>query len=129
MITLKRAVAVSRNIPAVKAFQRVGSKNVVKFVQGLGIDLNDVAYEAYSIGGLDPGVSTLEMAGAYAAFANGGYYTEPYTVSKIVYRETGDEVDLVPETNRAMKDSTAYLVTNVLSISLDISFFIKGDIK
>jgi len=122
LITLKRAVAVSRNIPAVKAFQRVGSKNVVKFVQGLGIDLNDVAYEAYSIGGLDPGVSTLEMAGAYAAFANGGYYTEPYTVSKIVYRETGDEVDLVPETNRAMKDSTAYLVTNVLEYAANYGF-------
>lgn len=122
LITLKRAVAVSRNIPAVKAFQKVGSKNVVKFVQSLGIDLNDVAYEAYSLGGIDPGVTTVEMAGAYAAFANGGYYTEPYTVSKIIYRETGEEVDLTPETNRAIKESTAYLVTNVLEYAANYGF-------
>lgn len=122
LITLKRAVAVSRNIPAVKAIQQVGTKNVVKFVQSLGIDLNDVAYEAYALGGIDPGVTTVEMAGAYAAFANGGYYTEPYTVSKIVYRDSGEEVDMIPETNRAIKESTAYLLTNVLEYAANNGF-------
>ena len=114
LITLKQAVAVSRNVPAVKAFQQVGAKNVVKFVQSLGINLKDTAYESYAIGGLDKGVTTLQMAGAYAAFANGGYYAEPYTVSKIVYRETGEEKDMTSERKQVMKDSTAYLMTNVL---------------
>lgn len=122
LITLKRAVAVSRNIPAVKAIQQVGTKNVAKFVQSLGIDINDVAFEAYALGGLDPGVTTVEMAAAYAAFANGGYYTEPYTVSKIIYRESGEEENLIPETNRAIKESTAYLVTNVLEYAANYGF-------
>ena len=123
LMTLRRALAVSRNVPAIKAFQQVGAKNVAKFVEGLGIPLkNHVAYEAYAIGGLDEGVTTVQMAGAYAAFANGGYYTEPYTVSKIIYRETGEEKDMTPETNRAMKDSTAYLITNVLEYAAHYGF-------
>lgn len=122
LITLKQAVAVSRNIPAVKAFQQVGAKNVAKFVQGLGIDLNDVAYESYAIGGLDKGVTTVQMAAAYAAFANGGYYIEPYTVSKIVFRENGEELDLTSEKKQAMKDSTAYLITNVLEYAARSGF-------
>ena len=123
LMTLRRALAISRNVPAIKAFQQVGGKNVAKFVEGLGIPLkNHVAYEAYAIGGLDEGVTTVQMAGAYAAFANGGYYTQPYTVSKIIYRETGEEKDMTPETNRAMKDSTAYLITNVLEYAAHYGF-------
>ena len=123
VMTLRNALAVSRNVPAIKAFQRVGAKNVAAFVEGLGIPLKDhVAYEAYAIGGLDKGVTPTQMAGAYAAFANGGYFTEPYTVSKIVYRETGEEKDMTPETSRAMKDSTAYLVTNVLEYAAHYGF-------
>lgn len=119
LMTLKRAVAVSRNIPALKAFQTVqndvGNKKIVEFVEGLGIDLkNDVAYESYSIGGLDPGVSTLQMAAAYAAFANGGYYTEPHTVKSITYRDTGETVEFEVKKTQAMKESTAYLTSNVL---------------
>lgn len=119
LMTLKRAVAISRNIPALKAFQTVqndvGNKKIVEFVEGLGINLkDDVAYESYSIGGLDPGVSTLEMAAAYAAFANGGYYTEPYTVKSITYRDTGETVEFEVKKTQAMKESTAYLTSNVL---------------
>lgn len=127
LMTLKRAVAISRNIPALKAFQTVqndvGNKKIVEFVEGLGIDLkNDVAYESYSIGGLDPGVSTLEMAAAYAAFANGGYYTEPYTVKSITYRDTGETVEFEVKKTQAMKESTAYLTTNVLEYAARSGF-------
>jgi len=119
MMTLKEALSISRNIPALKAFQivqdSVGNKKIVEFVEGLGIDLEgDVAYESYSIGGLSSGVNTLQMAAAYAAFANGGYYTEPYTVKSITYRDTGETVEFEAKKTQAMKDSTAYLITNVL---------------
>lgn len=121
LMTLREALSVSRNIPALKAFQivnndkNIGNKKIVDFVEGLGIDLkDDIAYEAYSIGGLSSGVSTLQMAAAYAAFANGGYYIEPYTVKSITYRDTGEKVEFEVNKKQAMKDSTAYLITNVL---------------
>lgn len=127
LMTLREALSVSRNIPALKAFQTVqsdvGNKKIVDFVEGLGIDLEgDVAYEAYSIGGMSSGVTTLQMAAAYAAFANGGYYTEPYTVKSITYRDTGETVEFEVKKTQAMKDSTAYLITNVLEYAAHYGF-------
>ena len=54
------------------------------------------------------------MAGAYAAFANGGYYTEPYTVTKVEYIDTGKTVSLKSKTKKAMSDSTAWQITDSL---------------
>ncbi|MCI6266247.1 MAG: transglycosylase domain-containing protein [Erysipelotrichaceae bacterium] len=127
LMTLRDALSISRNIPALKAFQTVqkdvGNKKIVEFVEGLGIDLeNDVAYESYSIGGLSSGVTTLQMAAAYAAFANGGNYTEPYTVKSITYRDTGETIEFEVKKTQAMKDSTAYLITNVLEYAAHYGF-------
>lgn len=127
LMTLREALSVSRNIPALKAFQEVqkevGNKKIVNFVENLGIDLkDDVAYESYSIGGMSDGVTTVQMAAAYAAFANGGYYTEPYTVKSIKYRENGKTEEFEQKKTRAMKDSTAYLITNVLEYAANYGF-------
>lgn len=127
LMTLRDALSISRNIPALKAFQTVqkdaGNKKIVEFVQGLGIPLKDnVAYESYSIGGMSSGVNTVQMAAAYAAFANGGYYTEPYTVKSITYRDSGKTTDFETKKTQAMKDSTAYLITNVLEYAAHYGF-------
>ena len=119
LMTLRDALAVSRNIPAIKSLQTVnkdvGNKKIVSFVEGLGIELKDhVAYESYAIGGLETGVTTTQMAAAYGAFANGGYYIEPYTVQSITYRATGETTEFETKKTQAMKESTAYLMNNVL---------------
>ena len=117
LMTLKQALSISRNIPALKAFQYVqedvGNAKIKEFVNNLGMNLDNV-YESYSIGGLSEGVTTLQMASAYAAFANGGYYTEPYSVTSITYRSTGETTDFDIKKKQAMKDSSAYLITNCL---------------
>ena len=127
LMTLREALSVSRNIPALKAFQTVqtnaGNKKIVEFVEGLGIKLKDnVAYESYSIGGMSEGVTTTQMAAAYAAFANGGYYTEPYTIKSIKYRDNGEIEEFEHSKKQAMKDSTAYLMTNVLEYAANYGF-------
>lgn len=127
LMTLREALSISRNIPALKALQTVqkdvGNKKIVEYVENLGINLsNDVAYESYAIGGLDEGVTTVQMAGAYAAFANGGYYTEPYTVKSITYRSDGKTKKFENKRVQAMKDSTAYLITNVLEYAAHYGF-------
>jgi penicillin-binding protein 1A len=127
LMTLREALSVSRNVPAIKALQTVnkdvGNSKIVQFVENLGIDLDkDVAYESYAIGGLDEGVTTVQMAGAYAAFANGGYYIEPYTVKSITYRSSGKTKKFESKKTRAMKDSTAYMITNVLEYAAHYGF-------
>lgn len=127
LMTLRDALSVSRNVPAVKSLQTVqkdvGNKKIVEFVENLGIKLkNNVAYESYAIGGLDEGVNTVQMAAAYAAFANGGYYTDPYTVKSITYRSNDKTEKFESKRKQAMKDSTAYLITNILEYAAHYGF-------
>ncbi|GGB54591.1 hypothetical protein GCM10011409_35250 [Lentibacillus populi] len=110
-ITMRRALEWSRNIPALKAFQAVGKDQAQEFASGLGINIDSI-YESAAIGGFD-GVSPLQMAGAYAAFGNGGTYHEPFTVKKIVF-PSGKEWKPEPKLHDAMHDYTAYMITDML---------------
>lgn len=115
-MTLRTALAQSRNIPALKAFQQNENENIKNFAESLGLNPqveNGLVYESHALGGYD-GEAPLTMAGAYAAFANGGYYTEPYTYTKIVYRDTDKEEEVDAERTQVMSDSTAYMTSNVL---------------
>ena len=116
-MTLKVALGESRNIPAVKAFQSVENEKIKEFVTKLGIQPEIAAdgsiHEAHALGAFN-GSNPVQMAGAYAAFGNGGYYTKPYTVSSVEYIDTGKTVSLKSKTEKAMSDSTAYMITDTL---------------
>ena len=138
LMTLREALSTSRNIPALKAFQEVGPKNITTFVNGLGLDVarntsssnykvysngaDNAINEAYAIGGVSYGFTPLEMAEAYASFANGGYHIESHTVTKIEYRNTGEVLEFTEEKQKIMSDSTAYLVNNVLQYAVEHAF-------
>ncbi len=124
-MTMRQALAKSRNIPAVQAFQAVDKNKISEFVHNLGIDYCQYRngkdqpptdcnlYEAYAIGGgID--LSPKEMAAAYGTFARGGYYIEPYTYTKIIYKETGKVTEYKPEKIQAMSEATAYMITDML---------------
>ena len=115
-ITLRRALSTSRNIPALKAFQQVDNEKIVEFVTSLGITPEIESgriHEAHAIGAFT-GVSPLQMAAAYAAFSNGGYYNQPYSVKKIEFRSTGEIKEHEGEKVRVMSDATAFMISSVL---------------
>lgn len=115
-ITMRRALSTSRNIPALKAFQQVDNKKIIEFVTSLGIEpeiSNGKIHEAHSIGAFT-GVSPLTMSAAYAAFSNGGFYNEPYTVSKIVFRDTNKTEEHKSKPKRVMSDATAFMISSIL---------------
>lgn len=114
MMTMKKALLLSRNIPAIQAFQQLDKEKVSEFVHNLGIDYGDELYESAAIGGFN-GMSPVSMSAAYAAFARGGYYIAPYAFSKIVYRQ--DDSTFEPKVNKvkAMSEETAYLMNNMLT--------------
>ena len=116
LMTMREALRISRNIPALKAFQENQNENIVEFVKSLGLSPEEEdgrVHEAHSIGAYN-GESPLTVAAAYAAFANGGYYTEPYTFTKIVYRNSEEVYEYKPQTTKVMDDSTAYMVADML---------------
>ncbi|XJZ26012.1 transglycosylase domain-containing protein [Bacillota bacterium Lsc_1132] len=116
-MTIRTALQLSRNTPAVQTLQQVGTDKAKTFANNLGIPLKEV-YESYAIGGLRTGVSTLEMAGAYSAFGNNGFYTKPHAVTKIKLRD-GTEINTAPETKVVMKDYTAFMITDMLKSVLE----------
>lgn len=113
-ITMKNALATSRNVPALQAFQQVDPKNIEEFVHNLGIDYGDTLLESFSIGGMPRGFTPLESSAAYAAFARGGYYIEPYSFTEIKNLETEEVIEHKYEKKRAMSEETAYLITDIL---------------
>ncbi len=120
LLTLREALGLSRNIPALRAFQSLNNKQILNFVMGLGLKpevVNGYIHEAHALGAYN-GSNPVQMAAAYAAFANQGYYIEPYTVTKIIYTESGDVDEFTPVKNRAMKESTAYVITDALKWSV-----------
>ena len=115
-MTTRRALSLSRNIPALKAFQQVDNSKIIEFVQKLGIEPeieNGKIHEAHALGAFT-GVNSLDMAGAYAAFSNGGYYNEPYAVSRVIINASGEEYTHESEKTKAMEDSTAFMITSML---------------
>ena len=122
-ITLRYSLANSRNIPALKAFQQIDNKKIVDFVTSIGITpeiSNGAIHEAHAIGAFT-GSNPLSMAGAYQVFSNGGYYYEPYSVNKIVFRETNQTIEYASPKVRVLSDSTAYMITDVLKGVLELN--------
>jgi penicillin-binding protein 1A len=126
--TIRDHLVWSRNIPALKTFQEVGADDATDFARSLGFPIADEqkGNEANSIGGIDA-ASPLVMAGAYAAFGNGGYYIEPHTVKKIIYSD-GREESLAPTEAKVMEDSTAFLITDMLRSVVDSGTGVKANI-
>ena len=112
---MRAALMDSRNIPALQAFQQVDKKNIAEFVGNLlniTVDPNTL-YETNAIGG-GIEVSPLQMSAAYASFARGGYYIEPYAFTKIIYLENEKTWEYKYTKTRVMSEETAYMVTDIL---------------
>ena len=112
-VPMSRALAWSYNIPAVRAFETVGYERAKHFAEKIGIPVSKDE-PTTAIGGNVDGVSTLQMAGAFASFGNKGYYNKPSTIVK-VFNANGKELpNMKEEPVKAMSEETAYLMTNIL---------------
>lgn len=115
-VSARNAINQSMNIPAVRAMQSVGVEYAKKFAENLGISTftkNDNSL-SMALGGLDQGATVLEMAGAYATFANGGLYIKPKLYTKVLDSEGKEILSTKTTAQRVMKDTTAYLITDCL---------------
>ena len=121
-ITLQYALQQSRNVPAVETLNKVGLNRAKTFLNGLGIDYPDMHYSnAISSNTTESnkqyGASSEKMAAAYAAFANGGIYHKPMYINKVVFSD-GSEKEFSDAGTRAMKETTAYMMTEMMKTVL-----------
>lgn len=115
-IDLTTALTKSENIPAVWLLNQVGVKTGVKYAEEMGIkmDKNDTNL-AIALGGLTYGTNTMEMAGAFSVYANGGEYNEPYSI-KLIKDHDGKDLFKYnpPKPKRVFSETTAYHMTQML---------------
>ena len=107
--TMIDALANSNNVPAVWTLKQVGIAKAKKFAEGLGLSFAEKQDNnlAIALGGLYHGNTTLQMADAYQAFANGGLRIEAHMVRKVV-DSSGNEIYSNDEKlERVMKEKTA----------------------
>ncbi len=83
-VSLRKALQLSLNVPAVKLQYLVGVKNTLNYAKNLGINsLNDSSRFGLSLALGGGEVSLLELTGAYATFANEGVYNKPVSVLEV----------------------------------------------
>jgi len=120
-VLVRTALANSYNVPAVKTLQFVGLPGMLDMAHRLGIkSLNRPDYGlSLTLGGGD--VTLLEMAGAYAVFANQGWRVPPLAVLKLVDGQ-GHVIEDAQRQNQGqaigqqvMSAQHAYLITDILS--------------
>ncbi len=118
-VTLREAVKRSLNVPAVKLMNEIGVAQCKAFASNLGVEFDEEdASLTLALGGFAYGVSPVQMAGAYAAFASGGVYEAPYLVrcitdsnGNVLYARAGERV-------RVMSEQNAYILTSMLQSAI-----------
>ena len=117
-VTVRTGVQRSINTVAVRILQKLGASRSYDFMEqnlGMDLDTSDLGPSPLALGGLTVGVTTEQVAAAYGAFLNNGIYTPPRTIVRI---ESNDHSEVIVDTGNqsrpAMKESTAYMMTQML---------------
>ena len=111
--TLRRALALSRNLVTIKLLHKVGIDTVIDYARQLGITTSIQNDLSIALG--SSGVSLIELVRAYAVFASGGYLIEPTFVIK-VENQSKKTIALQPikEKKQILDTATAYCMTHML---------------
>ncbi len=82
-VTLRFALKESRNVPAVRLFDQLGSDKVFAFAKKFGLPVENFPRNDLTVGLGSSDVQPIEIVTAYAALANGGYKVEPWFIREI----------------------------------------------
>lgn len=116
-ITVRRAVESSQNIPFVEIMEQLKPKASIQYLKKMGITSLTKEDETLvlALGGLQEGISPLEMAGAYSMIANDGEYIEP-TFYSTIENEAGKTIlKTKQKKKRVVSKEVAYIVKNILT--------------
>ena len=111
-MTLRRALELSRNIPAVKLMDALGPNQVAQYAKRMGITSPIPPYLPVALGAAE--ASLIEMTSAYSVFPNQGVRMSPYLVEQIADREGNLLEENRPVPHEGLRADTAYVMTNIL---------------
>jgi len=111
-MTLRRALELSRNVPAVRLMEALGPAEVVKYPRMLGVTTPLPEFLSVAIGSAEG--TLLEMASAYSALPNQGVRMSPITALEVTDRDGNMLEQQRPMPHETIRADTAYIVTELL---------------
>lgn len=117
-MTLRTALARSKNLVSVRVMQEIGAKYARKYVSRFGFD--PAQQPPVLTLGLGAGLVTpLQMVSGISVFANGGFRVDPYLISHITDAQGNVVAQARPrtsgdESNRAIDPRNAYIIDSML---------------
>lgn len=120
LVTMRTAVEWSINTYAVQMLDQIGIRTGFDYAKAMGLELvdtpgtNDLGLAPLSLGGLTKGATPMQMAAAYGAIANGGIYTKPHFITRIVDVNGVEVYNYEPTYERVLTEQTSWLMTNIL---------------
>jgi penicillin-binding protein 1A len=112
LITLRRALAQSRNIPALKLANKIGIKNVIDYAERFGITSKIPPYLPVALGSAE--ISLIEQTAAYSVFPNDGVRVTPHYITRVTDYEGRVMEEDFPEVKDVISERTARLMTSML---------------
>lgn len=112
VLTLRRILAQSVNVASVKLQDIIGADAVIDFAHRAGIATELKPFASLALGVTE--ISPLELAGAYATFANQGIFVEPYLIERVTTRDSRVLEAHQPRARKGMEPQIAALVVNLL---------------
>lgn len=115
IMTMRNAIAKSKNIINAKALMDIGVDKSMEFVKKMGI--TNIGNEGVSLalGGLEYGTSQMHMAMAYATIANDGEYISPTFYTKVEDEEGNVVLEPEQTKTRVMSVQNAYIAKSILT--------------
>ena len=116
-MSIRKAIAYSTNTIAVRVLNDIGAKTGFEFAKRLGITSLENSEKdnlSLALGGLQQGVSPLEIARAYSAFANKGNLIENTSIRKIIDSYGNVVYEAKPKNQQVISQEVAYMITNTL---------------
>lgn len=117
-MSMRKGLTKSKNMVSIRILQKVGAKYGQEYTSRFGfLPEKNPPYLTLALGA--GAVTPLQMAGAYAVFANGGYKVNPYLISKITDSEGKVIAQAKPDTaadeaNRVIDERNAFLMDSML---------------
>lgn len=117
IITVRRAVESSQNIPFVKMMEQLTPAKSIKYMKKLGITTLTDKDESLplALGGLEKGMTPLETASAYATIANDGVYISPAFYTKVENKNGKIVLKAKHKKRRVFSEATCYVLKELLT--------------
>jgi penicillin-binding protein 1A len=111
-ITLRRALAQSRNIPALKLADNLGIKTVIDYAHRFGISSNIPPYLPVALGAVE--ITPMEQTSAYSVFPSDGVHIAPRYIIRVTDYEGRTLEENAPDVKDVISSHTARTMTSML---------------